>query len=85
MIFDEKTKLIKEKSERIKKLREAGQEVIKDKKFDIDEDMFLQREYICSTETNTEIYQRERDWITKGIDTEEEETYEWLPELLYPD
>ena len=56
-----------------------------DKQFDMDEDSMLMKEYICTTTPNTQISKREHAWIQQGVDEEEDERYEWLPELLYPD
>lgn len=50
----------------------------------VEEDNLLRREYVC-LKGESEVSRIERLWVDKGLDEEEEETFDWVKEMLMPD
>ena len=52
---------------------------------ELTEDLLLQKEYVPYEVSDSIVSKREQEWIRDGIETEEDEQFEWLTEVLYSD
>jgi hypothetical protein len=66
-------------------IKEMGGKFEEPEVTELTEDMLLQKEYIPFAKSESIVSRREQEWINEGIETEQDEEFDWLAEVLYPD